>query len=147
MSPAGLGQTITDWLTCDGEVPLPLPVVSSLLVQLRALLAVFVSGVEFRFYSSSLLLLFDATDSTREAVVRMIDFTHVFGRARSQWPRELDHVNGVAHGMQSVVESWRLKAQGERGEAGGDDRVDVGYITGLETVIGVLQRIQDAAQA
>ena len=147
LTPASLPAAFAAWLTCDGELPTPRPVVSSFLSQLRSLRGLFVGQSEFRLYSSSLLLTFDAAHAEVEPRVRMIDFTHVFGAARAQWLREL---RGPApDGLLSAVEEWRGLAAAEesRRETQPASPVDVGYITGLETVIGLLQAVADGSSA
>ena len=136
LTPPDMPAALTAWLTCDGQLPLPLPVVHSLLAQLRRLHRLFEGQTDFRLYSSSLLLVFDALQPALEPLVRMIDFTHAFGAERGRWLAELSQAPSWL--PMDVVDDWRQQVGDEAVAAGDDCRVDVGYLRGLETLIDLL---------
>ena len=145
LTPASLPEAITAWLSCDGERPIPQLVVSSLLTQLRGLHRLMAHQTDFRFYSSSLLLTFDAGSEGEEARVCMIDFTHTFGPAREQWMADL--LSSPPDGLQSAVDGWRAGAEAEQPTERAQQRVDVGYVIGLETIIRLLEGVAKSAAA
>ena len=139
LTPDDMPRALRCFLTCNGEVPLSLSKLHCILSQLQRLRELFAVQREFRLYSSSLLLLHDAHNPpAAEPLVRMIDFTHVFGQARSRWLAQFDHVPDV---LGPAVGEWRQQAHEEAEHELSDSRLDDGYLIGLNTVIDLLQRI------
>ena len=143
LTPTDMPVAITAWLTCDGELPLPPPVVHSLLAQLHQLRRVFEVQTAFRFYSSSLLLLYDPLRPALEPLVRMIDFTHTFGVERRKWITELMQAPSCM--PRAVLDGWRGQVTDEAASAQDQRRVDGGYLTGLDTLIDMLQGIASSS--
>ena len=132
-------------------------VVGDLLAQLRQLCTAFERQTDYRFYASSLLLMYEgdeqAASVSAPARVCMIDFGHVFGPHRPHWLSE----QAVAHMPTQLIAYWhdslssdsirqQQRSDMERAMLGMEATVavDESYLFGLSSLIALLTELLSA---
>ena len=154
----GMQAVLQHWLPCQDSPSLP-RVLASLLPPLESLLALFQQQTDFRFYASSLLLLYEGDaeqQQQRDASVHMIDFGHVFGPCRQRWMQQRRSAPDI---LKQHIMGWDddCTAEAAAAAAGGggggepqvgeddtgdaDRRIDAGCVKGLQTLVTLLRNL------
>jgi hypothetical protein len=91
----------------------------------------------FRFYSSSLLLIFDGNQNAKpEVMIKIVDFAHTLTKSSLEDLKvSIASKLGVGSNDEAVTE-YLLEHEGD-----GMDGPDRGYLTGLETLINILRKM------
>lgn len=150
LSPEGFRQTLQQFL-CNGN-HLRTDVLEPIILKLKALLSVIKKQSSYRFYSSSLLIIYDGKDSRAEMFVECHSETRL-KQMDSSVPESLQdggstEPSSPPHPMVDVrmIDFAHSTFKGFRDDPTVHDGPDRGYVFGLESLINIMEQLREGNQ-
>ncbi|KAM6295214.1 inositol hexakisphosphate kinase 3 [Aegotheles albertisi] len=135
LSPEGFKQTLRQFL-CNGN-HLRTDLLEPIILRLKALLSVIRKQSSYRFYSSSLLIIYDGQEQ-KENAAPLDNHLH-FQRTNCTAPHSTNHSRADVR----MIDFAHTTFKGSKSNHTTHDGPDPGYIFGLENLIKILQNISE----